>query len=80
MRKTVVIILLPVNDYDRIKDAERLENKNYYSLNDIQKEFEETDKDENVLIYTSMSNFMSDCNNEYICLNQYWLTYVNLLS
>jgi hypothetical protein len=78
MRQTV-IILLPVDDYDRIKDAERLEDDNFYSLEELQKEFE--DKNGEIpLVYTSMSNFMIDCNDEKINLNLYWLTYVNLLS
>jgi len=78
--RQIVIILLPVDEYDRIDDAEKIENKNYYKFQEIQDDLNKNGDKESPLIYTSMSNFMLDCNDQNINLELYWLTYVNLLT
>lgn len=72
--KQIVFILLPVDNYDRIDDAEKMEGKNFMNLRDLDSAF----PNEDVLIYTSESNFMWDCNNQDINFENYWLTYVYL--
>jgi hypothetical protein len=74
MNKKTLIILLPVEQYDRIDDAEKVEGKNYANLSDIKERF----PGDNVLIY-ALSNFMYDANDQNINLENYWITYVNII-
>lgn len=76
MRKTI-IVLLPVEHYDRIEDAEKLENQNFYSFQELHDEFANREGDQ--LVFT-LPNFMLHCNDQTINLELYWITYVNLLS
>ena len=74
MEKKTLIILLPVGQYDRIEDAERVEGKNYANLRDIKERFPGDD----VLVY-ALSNFIYDSNNENINHQNYWITYVHII-
>lgn len=74
MNKKTLVILLPVDQYDRIEDAEKVEGKNYANLSDIKERFPGDD----VLIY-ALSNFMYDANDQNINLENYWITYVNII-
>lgn len=74
MNKKTLVILLPVDQYDRIEDAEKVEGKNYANLSDIKERFPGDD----VLIY-ALSNFMYDTNDQNINLENYWITYVNII-
>lgn len=74
MNKKTLVILLPVDQYDRIEDVEKVEGKNYANLSDIKERFPGDD----VLIY-ALSNFMYDANDQNINLENYWITYVNII-
>ena len=71
MNKKTLIILLPVDQYDRIEDAEKVEGKNYASLLDVKDRFSH----DGVLVY-ALSNFMYDANDQNVNLENYWITYV----
>jgi hypothetical protein len=71
-----VIILLPIEDYDRRDDAESVENTTFESLGQIGDRFEHN----GVMFFTSMSDFMDSCNDQEINLEHFWLTYVNVRS
>lgn len=73
--KKRVIILLSVDVYHR-ENAEAIEDTDFNTLSDIQDHF----SDKSTIFYTSMSEFMDDCNDEQINLELYWLTYVNVKS
>lgn len=71
LSKNVRILLFPVSDYDRKRDAEFIENNNY----DIH-QLEALPND--VQVY-ELSEFMDLCNNEEFVINDYWVTYVNFI-
>ena len=71
-----VIILLPVDNYDRRTDAEAVEDTTFERLGEIGDKF----PDAQVMFFISISDFMDACNDQEINLEQYWLTYVNVRS
>lgn len=71
-----IIILLPIDNYDRREDAENYENETFDTLSDIEEQFPEN----GTLFFTSMSEFMDASNDQEINLELYWLTYVNVKS
>lgn len=71
-----VIILLPVDHYDRRHDAESVENTGFPTLGAVGDRFPH----DGVMFFTSMSDFMDACNDQEINLEHFWLTYVNVLS
>jgi len=76
MKKTI-IVLLPVDNYNRIEDAERLEGRDFNNFQELHDEFADREGDQ--LVFT-LPNFMLHCNDQELNLELYWLTYVNLLT
>lgn len=76
MENKLVIVLLPVEFYDRKVDAEQFEDTNFNDIDEIKFYF----SNEEVCIYMSMSDFMDDFNDVEFDSNKYWLTYVNIIS
>ena len=71
---SVRIVLIPVGEHDRRKDAEGIENTTFNPTT-----FNEyCNKMGDVLTY-SLTDFMDACNNQEIELEGYWLSYVNVV-
>jgi hypothetical protein len=71
MSEEIRVLLYPVDNYDRRKDAEFIEN-NLYSIHLL-----ETLVPTDVEVYT-LSDFMDGCNNQEINLELYWVSYIRL--
>ena len=68
-----MIVMLPIDKFDRRRDAEHLENN---TLNEIQVQ-EWRDKGAAVL---RLTEFMDLCNDQEIDLGGYWISYISTLS
>jgi len=66
-----MIVMLPIDKFDRRRDAEHLENN---TLNEIQVQ-EWRDKGAAVL---QLTEFMDLCNDMEIELGGYWISYITL--
>lgn len=66
-----MIVMLPIDKFDRRRDAEHLENN---TLNKIQVQ-EWRDKGAAVL---QLTEFMDLCNDQEIDLGGYWISYITL--
>jgi len=66
-----MIVMLPIDKFDRRRDAEHLENN---ILNEIQVQ-EWRDKGAAVL---RLTEFMDLCNDQEIELGGYWISYITL--
>jgi hypothetical protein len=66
-----MIVMLPIDKFDRRRDAEHLENN---TLNEIQVQ-EWRDKGAAVL---RLTEFMDLCNDQEIELGGYWISYITL--
>jgi hypothetical protein len=66
-----MIVMLPIDKFDRRRDAEHLENN---TLNEIQVQ-EWKDKGAAVL---QLTEFMDLCNDQEIDLGGYWISYITL--
>jgi len=66
-----MIVMLPIDKFDRRRDAEHLENN---TLNEIQVQ-EWRDKGAAVL---RLTEFMDLCNDMEIDLGGYWISYITL--
>ena len=64
-----MIVMLPIDKFDRRRDAEHLENN---TLNEIQVQ-EWRDKGAAVL---ALTEFMDLCNDQEIDLGGYWISYI----
>ena len=64
VNEMIIVILLPIDKYSR-KDAELVENMGIESIAGM----------EGIFKYP-MTDFMDDCNNQAIELENYWLTYI----
>ena len=64
-----MIVMLPIDKFDRRRDAEHLENN---TLNEIQVQ-EWRDKGAAVL---RLTEFMDLCNDQEIDLGGYWISYI----
>lgn len=69
MNTEIRILLFPINEYDRRRDAELMEN-NVYNIHQL-----ETAIPNDVDILT-LSDFMDLCNNQMLDLEQYWISYI----
>ena len=69
MNTEIRILLFPINEYDRRRDAELMEN-NVYNIHQL-----ETAIPNDVDIVT-LSDFMDLCNNQMLDLEQYWISYI----
>jgi hypothetical protein len=66
-----MIVMLPIDKFDRRRDAEHLENN---TLNKVQVQ-EWRDKGAAVL---QLTEFMDLCNDQEIDLGGYWISYITL--
>jgi len=66
-----MIVMLPIDKFDRRRDAEHLENN---TLNQVQVQ-EWRDKGAAVL---RLTEFMDLCNDQEIELGGYWISYITL--
>ena len=66
-----MIVMLPIDKFDRRRDAEHLENN---TLNKVQVQ-EWRDKGAAVL---ALTEFMDLCNDQEIDLGGYWISYITL--
>ena len=66
-----MIVMLPIDKFDRRRDAEHLENN---TLNQVQVQ-EWRDKGAAVL---RLTEFMDLCNDQEIDLGGYWISYITL--
>jgi hypothetical protein len=66
------IILSPVDNNDR-KRSELCENQTYKNV----QEFIDTVPGKNRTV-CDLTNFMDDCNNQEINLENYWISYINV--
>jgi hypothetical protein len=66
-----MIVMLPIDKFDRRRDAEHLENN---TLNKVQVQ-EWRDKGAAVL---QLTEFMDLCNDQEINLGGYWISYITL--
>ena len=71
MSEEIRVLLYLVDEHDRRKDAEHIEN-NLYSIHLL-----ETVIPIDVEVYT-LSDFMDGCNNQEINLELYWVSYIRL--
>lgn len=69
MNTEIRILLFPINEYDRRRDAELMEN-NVYDIHQL-----ETAIPNDVDILT-LSDFMDLCNSQMLDLEQYWISYI----
>jgi hypothetical protein len=74
------IVLIPVVPYHNArKVCELVENQSYPSYSELReylnKELEVEDDDEQPLFY-SLTDFMEECNDQYINLEHYFISYV----
>lgn len=68
------VILIPVsNDFNGRKFAEEIENQEI-TLDS----FFATDEGKDCIPYT-LSDFMDQCNNQEINLNEYWVSYIKII-
>ena len=65
------IVMLPIDKFDRRRDAEHLEN-NVFSNEDI-KQWQ--DKGAAVL---ALTEFMDLCNDQQLDLGEYWISYIQV--
>ena len=66
-----MIVMLPINKFDRRRDAEHLENN---TMNQIQVD-ELRSRGAAVL---ALTEFMDLCNDQDIELGEYWISYITL--
>lgn len=83
--KNLNVILLSVNSFKR-KTAENIENISidYYSLINLINQLEDnnilnhSNNSDDVFKILPMTDFMDECNNQSIILDEWWITYVKL--
>ena len=68
----IKIVLLPITTYDKHNNAEAYENSVFEKIADARQLF-----GEEAIIY-DLTDFMDDCNNEELSLDEYWLTYITI--
>jgi len=79
---TTFIVLLAVDEFDRRKHAEMLENTTFDSWIDFGKKLTAMNAlacYDNVYIKT-LSDFVDDCNDEEVVLSDTWITYIRVKS
>ncbi len=67
------IVLLPTDNNDRKKQANAIQDEMY----DTYQHFANASGCKNALVY-DLDNFMEQCNDEAINLNDYWVTYIRI--
>lgn len=72
------IVLLPVDHYDRKEHAEKYEDTTFENIQEVIDTFPNALNE--IRFYRYLHYFMKDCNDQLINLENYWLTYVNILS
>jgi hypothetical protein len=65
------IVMLPINNFDRRRDAEHLENN---TLNQDQVE----DLRERGAAVLALTEFMDLCNDQELDLGEYWISYITV--
>jgi hypothetical protein len=71
--KRQIILLLPVDQYDRTDDAEHIIGMNFSSMLDIGDRFRDA------WLFSNFDEFLNACNDQEINLELYWITYVNII-
>ena len=66
-----MIVMMPIDKFDRRRDAEHLENN---TLNEIQVE----DLRERGAAVLALTEFMDLCNDQQIDLGEYWISYITV--
>lgn len=66
-----MIVMMPIDKFDRRRDAEHLENN---TLNQVQVE----DLRERGAAVLALTEFMDLCNDQQIDLGEYWISYITV--
>lgn len=75
LKERLRIVLLPVDTFDRRNDAEAIEDCVFTT---VFKMLESLKKNSMWVKIFTLSDFMDACNDEEICLEGYWVTYIYL--
>lgn len=71
MNIEIRILLIPIDEYDRKRFAENIEN-NVYTIEELGTAIP------NDIDIVNLSDFMDLCNNQVLDLEQYWISYIRV--
>lgn len=78
----VFIVLLQVDNFDRLKDANPIENQTFESWEEfwavLKKRNPDAGRGRNIVLTYTQTEFMEACNDQIINLEYWWLTYINM--
>ena len=81
--KETVIVVISVDYSNARKVCEQLENQQFASTTELREvlnlELETDEEDKNQPQFFSLSDFMDECNDQYINLENSFISYVNLI-